>query len=433
MKPIWRFLYNIIVVPGFWLTLHIVAPFHEKVRRGISGRRNLFGDLSEKVKRLPASRRIWFHSSSMGEFEQAKPIIAALRKRHKNLGIIATFFSPSGYEHSRTYRLADVIAYLPFDTTGNAKKFLDLVAPSAAVMVRYDVWPNFIAELHRRQIPTVIANATLRANSSRFSWPLRQFHAGLYDQLTSILTVSESDARQFGRFGLKSPGISVIGDTRYDQVFQRSEDARTKHLLPPAIVKGRRIVVVGSSWPEDVQVVLPAFQKVVHLDPRSLLILVPHEPTIEAIEELESFASVLRLRSIRFSDLNDYTDENVILVDSIGILMILYQYADVAYVGGSFKQGVHNVLEPAVYSIPILYGPKHENSQEALELVRRGGGFVVRTKNECFRTLRSLLQDRRSARQAGSIAGCLVKENVGATEKILAVLEQHLRPRKVTP
>jgi len=421
MRIVWILLYNMFVVPFLWTVFHFAAMFKHKARRGIAGRTRLFEKLERETQNLTAPLRIWFHSSSLGEFEQAKPIIIALKKKYREIDIIVTFFSPSGYEHSRSYKPASLISYIPFDTARNARRFIEHIKPDAAVMVRYDVWPNHLWELRRRGIPALIVNATARKNSARFWFALRNFHRYLYNDLTAILTVSESDAEAFRSFDLSNPDIRAIGETRYDQVWQRSVEARKKHFIPQSILRRRKVFVVGSSWEEDEEVVLPVFRAIAERDASALLILVPHEPTLETLERLELSLNG-KLRSIRFSALNDYSNENVILVDSIGILMGLYQYADVAYVGGSFKQGVHNILEPAAYGIPVLYGPKHNNSQEAIELARRGGGFVVISQDECYTLLRKLFTDQRARKAAGANALDLVKENIGATERCVEQL-----------
>ncbi len=427
MSVLWYWLYNIVVIPALWTILQCFSLFHRKIRRGIVGRRRLFEQLQSDLQKLRATRRIWIHASSMGEFEQAKPIIAALRQEYVDLDIIASFFSPSGYEHSRTYHLADVITYIPFDRPKNARRFIDLVKPDIAVLVRYDVWPNHLRELKRRNIPAIIANATLRRSSARLIWPIRNFHFHVYENLSAILTVSEKDAAAFRYMGLKTPYIAVVGETRYDQVHMRRIEAEKKHLVPQEILRRRKVLVVGSSWIEDEEVVIPAFRKIARHDSSALMILVPHEPTISTLERLELELEYQKLRVIRFSNLADYSCENVILVDSIGILLALYQYADFAYVGGSFRQGIHNVLEPAVYGIPIVFGPKHENSREAVELVARGGAFVVTSVDDCFPQFRKLFNDKHVRTSAGKAAFSLVQENVGATQKFVDYLRGILR------
>lgn len=427
MKTAWQFLYDVALIPLLGAALRLAAVGNAKIRGGLRGRHGLLNRLREETERLGPGKRVWVHSSSMGEFEQAKPIIAALKDRHPDVRIIVTFFSPSGYDNSRTYRLADIITYIPFDTPRNARLFLDLVRPDAAVMVRYDVWPNHIWECSRRGIPVFLANATMRSNSARLSWPWRSFHRSLYDHLTSILTVSALDADNFRRFGTQHVTIAPAGETRYDQVLQRSEEAKKKHLLPPSVLRRKRVIVAGSTWPEDEEVLIPTVQKLLRYDPGILLILVPHEPSEPALEGLENVLGD-DVPSIRFSGLNDYRDEQVIIVDSVGILMALYQYADVAYVGGSFKQNVHNVLEPAVYGIPVIYGPRCENSQEAGELARREGGFIVHDAQDLYRLLRSLLRDPKERAAAGAASLELVREHAGATDRFLKHLEPILWP-----
>ncbi|MBI2620548.1 MAG: 3-deoxy-D-manno-octulosonic acid transferase [Ignavibacteriales bacterium] len=421
-RAFWTGFYNTVAIPLFWLLLQVGSLVNSKIRRGIRGRIRLFDRLEQEVPHLKHRRRIWFHSSSLGEFEQAKPIIAAIRKKFKNIDIVVTFFSPSGYEHSRNYPLADLITYIPLDTAANARRFLNLIQPDAAVMVRYDVWPNHVWELDRLEIPAFIANATLRRNSARLRWPFNSFHHHVYQSLSSILTVSESDAESFRRFRLTRPQIHVVGETRYDQVWQRREEAKRKHLLPPALLRGKKVFVVGSSWEEDEDVILESFRNVYRFDQSVLMILVPHEPTLETLERLEVQLTYLGLRTIRFSDLNDFSHEHVIIVDSVGILMTLYQYADVAYVGGSFKQGIHNVLEPAVYGLPVMFGPKCANSQEAQELASLGGGFIIRDREEASSVLMKLFSDDRNRKRAGKTSLNLVKRNTGATKRFLEYL-----------
>ena len=425
MKKIWFFLYNTTFIPLFWVILQIAAFFNTKIRRGVEGRKGLFEKLEHDLPKLTSKRRVWFHSSSMGEFEQAKPIIAALRKKYRDINIIVTFFSPSGYDHSKNYKLADIIMYIPFDTKANARRFLELIQPTAAVFVRYDVWPNHVWELHARGIPAFIANATMRTTSARFYPLLKNFHRLLFNHFESILTVSAKDVDAFAQFKLTRPSVEAIGDTRYDQVWQRSADAKKRHLIPPSLLRGKKLLLAGSTWPEDEEILHPSIKKILQYDANVLVILVPHEPTEDALEEVENKLGS-KPRSIRFSNLNDYASERIIIVDSIGILMALYQYANVAYVGGSFRQGIHNVLEPAVYGIPVVFGPKHTNSQEAMELVQRGGGFVVNDQQECYRSLRTLLDDKKINTAAGKNALTLVEENVGATERFIQYLEKKL-------
>lgn len=431
MRNIWKFLYTAIVIPLLWITLQLLSLFRRKVRRGITGREGLFENLERKVEDMSPGSRVWFHASSLGEFEQAKPIIAELTRLHPELRIIVSFFSPSGYDHSQSYPHANIITYIPFDTPGNARRFLDLISPTAAVMVRYDVWPNMIWELHERSIPVFLANATMRKSSARLLPLLRQFHRHLYNSIHEILAASENDATAFRLFGLEGVHIEAVGDTRFDQVTLRCADARKRHLLPATVTADKRILVAGSSWPEDEEVIIPAFLSLRQQFDTLLLVLVPHEPTLEHIEDLERRLNG-NVRSIRFSALNEYEGEPVIIVDSVGILLVLYASAHAAYVGGSFRQGIHNVLEAAVYGIPVLFGPRHRNSQEAGQLVNCGGAFVVESARELVQALTSLFGEEDRRREAGKKAASFVASNTGATNRILARINPSLN-RSTTP
>lgn len=415
--------YNIVVVPLLWCVFHLGGLFNHKIRRGITGRKNLFRDLKEQTGKLSGAKRFWFHASSLGEFEQAKPIIAAIKKLYPHVDIIATFFSPSGYENSKNYKLANIISYIPFDSIHQVSSFIDLIRPDAAIMVRYDIWPNMIYELKKRAIPTVIANATMNDSSLRMLPFFLQFHRSLYNCFSQILTVSRHDEKAFRTFGTTAPVIEAIGDTRFDQVMLRSIDARQKHLLSDVIIGQKKVFVVGQSWGEDDDVIVPVLKKLNLYEQSLLTIIVPHEPTLEHLEELETkLEGIISYK--RFSEMNSYQQEKVILIDSIGVLVALYQYAHVVYIGGSFRQGIHNVLEPAVFGVPVIYGPKHTNSQEAVELARRGGGFVIENERDLYRMLRSLLDNSEERRAAGSISESFVREHCGATDRIL----QHLQP-----
>jgi len=425
MARFWQFLYNSMALPALWIAFHLLSLVNGKVRRGVRGRRGLFESLAASVAKMGPGKRVWFHASSMGEFEQARPIIAELLRRHPDVRIIVTFFSPSGYEHARKHAVAEVTSYLPFDTSRSAGKFLDLVRPDAAVLVRYDVWPNHLWELRRRGIPAMIANATMRKQSPRLLPVVRDFHHHVYDSLTHILTVSEADRAAFTAFSLARPTVAAIGDTRFDQVSTRSAEARQRHLMPDHVTKGRKVIVAGSTWGEDEAVLIPALRELSQRVPGLLTIIVPHEPTVSHLEELETSLHDFTT-SIRFSALNEYAGQQVIVVDSIGILMVLYASAHLAYVGGSFRQGVHNILEAAVYGIPVLFGPKHWNSQESLQLLECGGAFVVTGPEDVVRAAHTLLTDESARMQAGTRAAEFVRANIGATQRFLAYLEPHL-------
>lgn len=418
MKLLWKIFYNYFVLPFLYVALRFAALFNQKIRKGIIGRKRVYESLILSATQIDKTKKlVWFHSSSLGEFEQAKPIIERLKKE-KDVNILITFFSPSGYENSKKYPHADLIAYIPFDTIGNAKKFISVTNPTLSVIMRYDIWPNMVDSLSRNNIPIYLVDATLRSSSPRKYPFINSFHKNLFSKLTRILTVSEEDASEFKSFGFNGERIKAVGDTRFDRVYQKSLLAREKKLIKDEIIKDKKIFVAGSTWEQDEEVILPAFLKLSEVDKNVVMIIAPHEPTLLHLEKIENEFSG-KLKTIRFSHLNNYSGESVIIVDSIGILLTLYTYADVAYVGGSFKQNIHNVLEAAVYGAPVLYGPKIDNSQEAKKLLKLGGGILVNNKRDAYRNLRRLFIDEDYRKHCGKIAFDYVRNNTGATEKIL--------------
>lgn len=425
MNIIWNIIYNYLIIPALYVALRIAGLFNRKIRNGISGRKRVYENLILSSATLDKRKQlVWFHSSSLGEFEQAKPIIEKLRQE-ADVNILITFFSPSGYENSKKYPYADLIAYIPFDTKYNAEKFLKIVRPSIAVIMRYDIWPNIIDTLKKHNIPIFLVDATLRSTSPRKYPFLKSFHKNLFEKFTRILTVSNSDAAEFISFGISKEKVSAVGDTRFDRVYQRSIDAREKKLIKEEFIANKKIFVAGSTWEQDEEVLLPAFLKLTNFDDKVLLIIAPHEPTILHLEKIEhEFAG--KLKTIRFSHLNNYNGEQVIIVDSIGILLTLYTYAHAAYVGGGFKQNIHNVLEAAVYGIPVMFGPKIENSQEGQKLLKLGGGILVKDKKEAYRNLRRIFSDENFRQSAGEISFNYTRENIGATQRIIREILKYL-------
>ena len=418
MKILFNIFYNFLVLPILYASLRFAGLFNKKIRTGIIGRKRVYEELILTASSINKNKKlIWFHSSSLGEFEQAKPIIEKL-KQEKDINILITFFSPSGYENSKKYPHADLISYIPFDTKINAEKFISITNPTLVVIMRYDVWPNTVSALSKRNIPIYLVDATLRNDSPRKYPILNSFHKILFGYFTNILTVSEEDAIEFRSFGFDDKKVRAVGDTRFDRVYQRSLLAKDKQLISYNVSKNKKFFVAGSTWEQDEEVIFPAFIKLAKVDKNVVMLVAPHEPTLLHLERIEN-DFLGKLKTIRFSHLNSYSDEQVIIVDSIGILLTLYTYADVAYVGGSFKQNIHNVLEAAVYGAPVLFGPKIQNSQEAKKLVEVGGGIIVQNKKQAYRNLRKLFSNETERVNIGNISSNYVQSNVGATQKIL--------------
>lgn len=425
MNNFWYYFYNLILVIKFRIALACLSLFNSKIRTALKERKLLFAELSANIENLDKSKKnIWFHSSSVGEFEQAKPIIERL-KESEEYNIIVSFLSPSGFHSAKRYLFADVITYLPFDSRKNIELFLSVIKPIVFIIMRYDFWPNTIWGSHKRNIPIFLVDATMKSNSKRKLPLVKNFHDHLFNHFTKILTISDIDKNRFLKFGLTDEKVITVGDTRYDRVFSKSQNALTKNILDDKIIKGKKVLVAGSTWREDEEVFFPAILKLhKHVD-NLLTIVVPHEPTIPTIEQIE-YELKDDVSIIRFSLLNQYNNEQIIIIDSIGILITLYANADFAFVGGGFKSNIHNVLEPAVYGIPVIFGPKHSNSQEAESLINVGGGFEVQNKKQLYKLLRKITLDDNFRIKSGVAAKNFVQSNIGATEKIFSSLQVYL-------
>ncbi len=402
-----------------------LSAFNSKLKRSVEGRKGLFETLRSHYSGVDTSRkRIVIHVSSFGELEQAKPIIKRLKSEHPEYHIHLTFFSASGYENAvGKYAEPDLTTYLPFDTRSKARKFIDIVRPDLFIFVRYDVWHNLADELHRNRVKMLLICATFDARKLS-SGIAATLYRETYKKLDRILAIRQSDADALQRLGVDGSRLGVSGDTRFDQVVERK--ALTQQLppvLPSKIVEdwrsqSRTILVVGSSWEPDEKLLLEALRDS-SLREKSAIIVVPHEI---GGDHVPSLVSSLGARTIKLSDIDRYAGHDTIVVDSIGKLFALYQYADIAYVGGGFGAGVHNTLEAAVWGAPVICGPKIERSKEIAELVGAGGAVVVRTPDELGRSLKSWMESPEKRLECASMAENFVNANRGAVANIMTAI-----------
>ena len=429
MQTFWLLLYNIIAVPFMWIAFRILALQNAKIRKGIEGRKSLFDKLESELKKFPENKpRFWIHNSSMGEFEQAKPLIRELKNRLPHCVILVTFFSPSGKEYVKDDHGADILSYMPFDTYLRARRFVALMKPNAAIVIRHEFWPNHLCALKREGIPSVLINASIR-HEHTFRYPfILSVYRFLFGCFDAALSVSQETIDIINKYRLCHGTAEVAGDTRYDQVVQRARDAEPV-VAPLRQFKGRRsCFVAGSTWPSDEAVLFPAL---VRLKDRGLLpwvILVPHEPTEEHLEQAEKTLHKSGFSTLRFSDIGkkDAAGCDILLVDRIGLLASLYALGELAFVGGGFGPGVHQVLEPAAFGLAVFYGPRSTNSYEASQLQKRGVGFVVRDTDALSNQLIRFFQNPKQMENLGQKAAAIVKENLGASQRIVTCLEQML-------
>lgn len=395
------------------LTVAAVSPFHRKARLMRAGQAQTAAILREKIDRK--AKYIWFHASSLGEFEQGRPMIEQIRTTHPEYKILLTFFSPSGYEVRKNYAGADVVCYLPFDTPGRVEQFLDLANPAMAIFIKYEFWGNYLHTLQQRGIPVYIISAIFRREQLFFQWFGKPYRKML-DCFNHLFVQDERSKTLLEEYGIRN--VTVAGDTRFDRVIDVYHQAKQIPVVERFVEgnKGRAplVFVAGSSWPEDEAIFIPYFER----HPEMKLIIAPHE-----IHEghLKSIEARLHRPTIRLSQATEQNvaDKDCLIVDSFGLLSSLYRYGQIAYIGGGFGAGIHNTLEAAVYGMPVLFGPRFQKFKEAKDLIAVGGGFSFETASAFASRMDILLSTPEALRQASQAAGHFVQSHGGATAIIL--------------
>ncbi|WP_335339087.1 3-deoxy-D-manno-octulosonic acid transferase [Lutibacter profundi] len=382
----------------------------------VDGRKITFSKLKKVISKN--DEVIWFHCASLGEFEQGRPIIEKLREENPTHKLVLTFFSPSGYEVRKNYKEADVVCYLPLDTKLNAKKFLDIVHPKLAVFVKYEFWPNILRELKKRNIKTILVSGIFRKNQPFFKWYGNWMRKTL--QAFNHFFVQDENSETL----LKSIGFSnvtVSGDTRFDRVFEITQQNNQLQFIEE-FKNNTYTLVAGSTWEDDEKILVEYINNLASENEK--FIIAPHNINAKNIEELK--ASISK-KVILFSDKKDKKLQNfqVFIIDTVGILTKIYSYANIAYVGGGFTNtGVHNVLEPATFGVPILIGPNYNKFLEVIDLVNKKACFSVNNSKKLYVLLKKFFQEEQKRKKAGKQALNYVVERTGATTKILYYLKK---------
>ncbi|HSU14904.1 3-deoxy-D-manno-octulosonic acid transferase [Longimicrobium sp.] len=407
--------------------LPLLARGEGKLARGIRGRGGVLERMEAwaRAHRDPARPLAWFHAPSVGEGHQARAVIQSFRARRPDAQVAYTFFSPSAEAFARTVP-ADFADYLPLDAAPDVRRALDALRPAVIAFSKYDVWPVLTREAAARGIRLVLLSATLPARAGRLRGPARALLAPAYARLHAVAAISADDAERFARLGVPSERRSVMGDARFDQVWQRARgvDPSSPLLAPFAGFDGITLVA-GSTWPEDERHLLPAVAALGGEKRSVRLILVPHEPTDAHLASTERRLDEIGLAHARLSALDAISIPPVVIVDRVGVLGDLYALADVALVGGGFgKAGLHSVLEPAAFGAPVMFGPRHENAREAAELVAAGGAFEVATAADAERILGGLADVYEVRVRAGQRARAYVEAHPGAAERGAAIVER---------
>lgn len=415
-------IYNIVIYFVLW-GIAIASLFNEKVRKMWRGEREAFKILKQKVD--PNAKYIWFHAASLGEFEQGRPLMERIRKDYPQYKILLTFYSPSGYEVRKNYEGADIICYMPVDTRLNAIRFLRLVRPVMAFFIKYEFWSNFLHILKHRNIPTYSVSSIFREDQVFFKWYGRNY-AGVLKCFTRFFVQNEESKRLLEGIGITA--VDVVGDTRFDRVLQIKEAAKQLPICEAfrtGVASSQsadvphhdfKVFVAGSSWPPDENIFIPFFNE--HKDWR--LLIAPH---VIAEEHLKLILSLIKGKKVvRYTQTipEEAAEADVLIIDCFGLLSSMYNYGDVAYIGGGFGVGIHNTLEAAVWNMPVIFGPNNKKFQEAQGLLKSGGGFEINTYEDFSGLMSSLMNDETFLKQAGDKAGAFVAHLAGATDKVLA-------------
>ena len=385
---------------------------NKKAELFLTGRKDVFALLEQK--RLPGERYIWFHAASLGEFEQGRPLIESLKVSHPEYKIILTFFSPSGYEVRKNYSGADIICYLPLDLSWNAKRFLDIVQPDYAIFIKYEFWMNFLLELKKRAIKTYIVSAIFRESQLFFKW-YGGYYRNLLKSFNHLFVQNDESVRLLHSIGFDN--VTKVGDTRFDRVADIASNAKELPIVQ-LFKSDKKVLVAGSSWPNDEEILLSYFNQNKDIK----LIIAPHEIHEE---HLQSIISKLQRPYVRYTQA---TTENVsdavcLIIDCFGLLSSVYRYGEVAYIGGGFGVGIHNILEAAVYGIPVIFGPNYKKFQEAVDLIELGGAFSISDYTGFSRLMSDLLVDNSSLyASSAAISNDYSQRNRGATIKVLDII-----------
>lgn len=408
------FLYNLLVILATQL-LKLVALFSPKMKLFVDGRKAVFSTLANKIN--PNDKTIWFHAASLGEYEQGLPVIEEIKQKFPSHKIVVTFFSPSGYEVRKNNAVADVTIYLPLDTSSNAKQFIQLVHPDMAFFIKYEYWPHYLNELKKQHIKTYLISGILRENQAFFKW-YGGFYRNALKTFDYFFVQNENSKKLLQSIGFNN--VKVSGDTRFDRVVSILERDNSLDFIA-AFKDNKTTIVIGSSWPKDENLLVEYINKA---SENVKFIIAPHNIKPEQIANLTSQIKKTRLKysdysieTLRKPNLKNY---QVFIIDTVGILTKIYSYADIAYVGGGFgNPGVHNILEPATFGLPVVIGPNYSHFAEATALVNMEGCISIQNQTELNEAFALLLQNEDERLEKGHICSTFVQMNKGATQTIM--------------
>jgi len=408
-----------IITRLYVLAIYFARFFSSKAAKMWKGRKNQWKKIRDKLMGVPAPV-IWFHCSSLGEFEQGRPVIEAIKNNHPDFSIVLTFFSPSGFEVRKNYPLAEAVFYLPFDSRKNANKFLHLVKPKMAFFIKYEYWHYYLDELEIHQIPTFSISSIFRPNQLFFK-PQGEFYKNILEKFDHFFVQNAISKKLLNEINLKN--VTVSGDTRFDRVWKICSQAKD---IPVAekFKNGKKLMVIGSSWPNDIDVL----SEFINNWCREIkFIIAPHEIDEKNLRQIEDKMNGEVLRFSKAGN-NGSEDHAVLIIDNMGMLSSLYRYGEFAYIGGAFDHGLHNTLEAASYGIPIFFGKGNKNIeyQEAIDLLACNAAFEVESSDEMESTFTNLYTDKDSYNKSATASKKYIEKNLGATQIIMNHIEKTL-------
>lgn len=409
-----KFLYNLLLFKASIL-LPILALFNKKIKLFVNGRKQIFNKLATINK---TDKVIWFHAASLGEFEQGRPIIEELKQQYQSHKIVVTFFSPSGYEIRKNYPLADVICYLPLDTQTNVARFINQIHPDIAIMIKYEFWPNLLSELKKQKINTILISGIFRKKQSFFKW----YGGFMREKLTAFnYFFVQNKVSQDLLSSINISNVTIAGDTRFDRVSDILHQNNSLDFIAK-FTQNKHTLVAGSTWKEDEDLIVDYINN--HAKADEKFIIAPHNINAKEIKELQKS---INKKTILFSEkeTGNLSENQVFIIDTIGLLTKIYSYATVAYVGGGLKTGLHNILEPATFGVPIIFGAnKYKKFQEANDLLQLKGATIV-TNNKDFSSIFTTLKNNLKVRTiSGNTNQQYITDNIGATQTIMNYIKK---------
>ena len=412
-----QFLYNL-VVQFARLFIPLFGLFSSKMRLFYKGRKETFSKIENAIGENDKS--IWMHCASLGEFEQGRPVFEKLKLEYPNHKLVLSFFSPSGYEVRKDYELANVVVYLPLDTVNNAKEFLKKIQPSLAIFIKYEFWPNLLAELYKQKITTLLVSGIFRENQIFFQKNKKWFRQNLR-AFTHFFVQNKESVKLLNSIGYNN--VSQNGDTRFDRVYSLIKQKKELELVA-SFTQNNSTLVAGSTWDKDEALLINYINTKASNIER--FIIAPHNIKTAEIEKL---TQNITKKTLLYSEATPENIQNtqVLIIDSIGLLTSVYSYASFAYVGGGFGAGIHNILEPATYGIPILIGPNYHKFQEAVDLVEKKACFVIQNQENFNKKLQELFTNKEILTASGKIAKQYILDNIGATDKVMEFVKKRLK------